>query len=105
MIFTSTIYFTALIYLFFYTQPNIIQQFGGLIAMRTISKIDYININTQYLYHTQEHLNWIKFFIGPVLFIFGSIIPFLLLIILYKIRKYINLEQTRKIWGDLFKEN
>ncbi|CAD8072192.1 unnamed protein product [Paramecium sonneborni] len=101
---TSTIYFTALIYLFFYTQPNIIKQFGGLIAMRTISKIDYININTQYLYHTQEHSNWIQFFIGPVIIIFGCIIPLLLLIILYKIKNYFNQERTRKIWGYLFND-
>ncbi|CAD8101945.1 unnamed protein product [Paramecium primaurelia] len=104
MILTSTIYFTALIYLFFYTQPNIIKQFGGLIAYRTISMIDYININTSYLYYTQEHQNWIKFFVGPILVIFGGIIPLLLLLILYKIRNYFHFERTRKIWGYLFND-
>ncbi|CAK64034.1 unnamed protein product (macronuclear) [Paramecium tetraurelia] len=104
MILSSTIYFTALIYLFFYTQPNIIKQFGGLIAYRTISMIDYININTSYLYYTQEHQNWVRFFIGPVLVIFGGIIPLVLLAILYRFRKYFHFERTRKIWGYLFND-
>ncbi|CAD8149145.1 unnamed protein product [Paramecium octaurelia] len=104
MILSSTIYFTALIYLFFYTQPNIIKQFGGLIAYRTISMIDYININTSFLYYTQEHQNWVRFFIGPVLLIFGGIIPLVLLAILYRFRKYFHVERTRKIWGYLFND-
>ncbi|CAD8154320.1 unnamed protein product [Paramecium pentaurelia] len=101
---TPTIYATAIFYLFFYAQPNIILELGELITSRNISEIQYINRNVSILYFTKTHISWVLFFITPVLLIIGIIIPLILFLILYKKRYHFNQEKVRKIWGYIFND-
>ncbi|CAD8149375.1 unnamed protein product [Paramecium octaurelia] len=99
-----TIYFTAILYLLFYTQPQIINELGSLAAKRKISGITYINKNVQYLYSTQTHKNWMTFCIIPLLIFEGAILPLIILLKLIKIRKHFNSDRFRKIWGYIFND-
>ncbi|CAK64062.1 unnamed protein product (macronuclear) [Paramecium tetraurelia] len=101
---TPTIYATAIFYLFFYAQPNIILELGELITARNISEISYINRNVSILYFTNTHISWVLFFITPILFIIGIIIPLILFLILYNKRYNLNQEKVRKIWGYIFND-
>ncbi|CAK64171.1 unnamed protein product (macronuclear) [Paramecium tetraurelia] len=99
-----TIYFTAILYLLFYTQPQIINELGSLAAKRQISGITYINKNVQYLYSTSTHNNWMTFCIIPLLVFEGGILPLIILLKLIKIRKHFNSDRFRKIWGYIFND-
>ncbi|CAD8149192.1 unnamed protein product [Paramecium octaurelia] len=101
---TPTIYATAIFYLFFYAQPNIILELGELITARNISEISYINRNVSILYFTSTHISWVLFFITPILLITGIIIPMILFLILYNKRYNLNQEKVRKIWGYIFND-
>ncbi|CAD8072452.1 unnamed protein product [Paramecium sonneborni] len=99
-----TIYFTAILYLLFYTQPQIINELGSLASERKISGIQYINKNIQFLYSTKTHDTWMAFCIIPLLIFEGLILPLIILCKLIKIRQYFNSEKFRKIWGYIFND-
>ncbi|CAD8066223.1 unnamed protein product [Paramecium sonneborni] len=90
-----TIYFTAILYLLFYTQPQIINELCSLASKRRISGIQYINKNVQFLYSTQTHYTWMAFFIIPLLIFEGGILP---IIILENILIQKNFEKYGDIW-------
>lgn len=66
---------TVFIYIFIYSQPNMIQYLISLVSFRVISEVAWISGNVSYRYDTSEHKIWLLSFCLPLLLIFSLIIP------------------------------
>ncbi|KAM3136869.1 hypothetical protein pb186bvf_010954 [Paramecium bursaria] len=102
--YTFSIISTSVLYIYSYMQPNLIGGLISILAYRVISNIYWIQGNVSYQYFTQQHKQWLFYFIIPFLLIISILIPFSIVILLYKKQKLLNKPKFRMIWGYLYIE-
>ncbi|CAD8122669.1 unnamed protein product [Paramecium sonneborni] len=100
----SSIISVTILYLFIQNYAALIRQLFSIIAQRQISNIDFIQGDVSLQYGHGNHLQWIYFFVVPILALIGVIMPLTILLLLYFKRDQINQIKFRKHVGYLFNE-
>ncbi|KAM3129390.1 hypothetical protein pb186bvf_018538 [Paramecium bursaria] len=90
MEFKITVLSTTLIFIFIYVQPDIIGSFISLLSYRKISQVFWVQGNVSYLYLTALHARWLLSFVGPILIVFGFLIPIFLYLKMSKYKDKLN---------------
>ncbi|CAD8187793.1 unnamed protein product [Paramecium pentaurelia] len=94
----------TLLYLFVFNYGGLIKMFCSTISIRKISNINFIQGDVSLKYGTNNHFQWITFFIIPGLLVFGCIIPLGLFLLMYIKRSQLEIIKLRKHICYLFNE-
>ncbi|EWS73098.1 transmembrane protein, putative (macronuclear) [Tetrahymena thermophila SB210] len=94
----------TLIFLFQYTQPNIVQNLVAQVSCQEFDGKKYIIADYTYECYTQQHLSFILFLIGPGLIFHSFIYPLFVFTVLYISRNQLNNATVRLRYGYIYQD-
>ncbi|KAL4439363.1 hypothetical protein ABPG74_017026 [Tetrahymena malaccensis] len=94
----------TLIFLFQYTQPNIVQTLVAQVSCQEFDGKKYIIADYTYECYTQQHIQFILFLIGPGLIFHSFIYPLFVFTVLYISRNQLNNATVRLRYGYIYQD-
>ncbi|CAD8069965.1 unnamed protein product [Paramecium sonneborni] len=102
--FSQSIIYTALIYMFLYMHPTLVQGFISQASIRTISGLQWVKADVAYRYDSDLHNYWMARFIGPMLILWVILLPGLFMFMVWRKRNKLELMQTKMTLGYFYRE-
>ncbi|KAL4453355.1 hypothetical protein ABPG74_017562 [Tetrahymena malaccensis] len=94
----------SIVFLFQYTQPNIVQNLIQQITCKDFDGKKYIKADYTYECYTEQHINFIIFMISPALLLYSIAYPTFIFYILYKQRKQLTRAKVRLRYGYIYQD-
>ena len=102
--YNSSIIYTAIIYMFLYLHPTVVQGFISQASVRTVSGLPWVKADVAYRYDSAQHAYWMARFIGPMLGIWVIGLPCLFMFLVWRKRHTLNTKSTRMRLGYFYRQ-